>query len=253
MENKHPNYEILNMIGYGLAKFGISFINHLGFHSKKSFYDYIIKSEIANSIGTVKNRQDLFDPFFDNGRKGWWQKGNTYIHRKILIDNLFGGLDSKEYSDVLKLYLVENSKVPANHDYKISPIVKSKFKQLQLTGQEAEIYFIENYHKLPQFKEGVIEDARLFGDGYDFQIKVNSEYFLAEVKGVREPSGNIRITKIEYLKAKEYGDNYILSIVSNLNNTPKISLVSNPLNNLTFIKKNSINQQINYYSENLTW
>ena len=29
---------------------------------------------------------DLFDHFFpNNGRKGWWQKGDTYIHRKYLI------------------------------------------------------------------------------------------------------------------------------------------------------------------------
>ena len=52
---------------------------------------------------------DLFDHFFpDNGRKGWWQKGDTYIHRKFLIDNLFGNEDAKGYANIVKLYMKEN-------------------------------------------------------------------------------------------------------------------------------------------------
>ena len=46
---------------------------------------------------------DLFDPFFPkNRRKGWWQKGNLYIHRKILIDDLFGNEDVDGYANVVK-------------------------------------------------------------------------------------------------------------------------------------------------------
>lgn len=51
---------------------------------------------------------DLFDPFFPNNRKGWWQKGNTYIHRKYFIDNLFGNESVFEYADIIKMYLQEN-------------------------------------------------------------------------------------------------------------------------------------------------
>ena len=88
--SKHNNYEILNLIGYGLAKFDQAFIKQFDFKNKSAFYNYIIENKIAESVGTVKNRQDLFDPFFENGRKGWWQKGDAYIHRKVYIDSLFG-------------------------------------------------------------------------------------------------------------------------------------------------------------------
>jgi hypothetical protein len=83
--NKHENYEILNLIGYGLAKFDLDFVREFGFKTKQEFFLYIVSIGIAETLGTVKNRQDLFDPFFDNPRKGWWQKGDTYIHRKNLI------------------------------------------------------------------------------------------------------------------------------------------------------------------------
>ena len=84
--NKHENYEILNLIGYGLAKFDKEFIRQFNCESKNQFYKKMVDLNVAETIGAVKNRQDLFDPFFDNPRQGWWQKGNTYIHRKIYID-----------------------------------------------------------------------------------------------------------------------------------------------------------------------
>lgn len=80
---KHKYYDILNLIGYGIAKFNMDFIKCFGFKTKNAFYEYIVKIGIAETVGTVKNRQDLFDPFFDNKRKGWWQKGDAYIHRKF--------------------------------------------------------------------------------------------------------------------------------------------------------------------------
>ena len=69
--NKHENYEILNLIGYGLAKFDNDFIKEFGFLTKTSFYQFCVDHKIASTIGTVKNRMDLFDPYFENSRKGW--------------------------------------------------------------------------------------------------------------------------------------------------------------------------------------
>ena len=64
--DKHKNYDILNLIGYGLAKFDTHFVSAFGFKTKNSFFEYVVKIGIAETVGTVKNRQDLFDPFFDS-------------------------------------------------------------------------------------------------------------------------------------------------------------------------------------------
>ena len=108
MDNKHKNYEILNLIGYGLAKFNEEFIYEFGFKTKSAFYEYCIEIGISETVGTVKNRMDLFDPFFPNNRQGWHQKGDAYIHRKLLIDSLFGNENVTGYSNIVKLYLKEN-------------------------------------------------------------------------------------------------------------------------------------------------
>ena len=66
-DGQHENYEILNLIGYGLAKFDLEFMQVFGFRTKTAFYRSLVSQGIADTIGTIKNRQDLFDPFFANG------------------------------------------------------------------------------------------------------------------------------------------------------------------------------------------
>jgi len=170
-DNKHKDYELLNLIGYGLAKFNLAFIKEFGANSKAAFYKYLITNNVAETAGTIKNRQDLFDPFFDNGRMGWWQKGNAYIHRKIFIDGLFVHLNATDYASVVKLHLLSVHDIKNLSANAISPIIKSKFKQLKTTGEEAEVYFLNNYQNILDFADATIEDGRNYDDGYDFQLQ----------------------------------------------------------------------------------
>ena len=246
--SKHKNYETLNLIGYGLSKFNDEFINEFGFITKTAFYEYCVEIEIAETVGTVKNRMDLFDHFFpENGRKGWWQKGDAYIHRKYLIDSLFGNENVKGYSDIVKLYLKENYKVK-DIFVEVKPIIKSRFRKLQETGLEAELYFMNNYDTIEAFKSGVIEDARLYGDGYDFQINVNENSFLAEIKGIREKKGRFRMTEKEYNKALEYKNDYLITLVLNMNDLPTFLTIENPVNNLKFKKEERLSNPIIEYN-----
>lgn len=171
--------------------------------------------------------------FFLNSRKGWWQKGDTYIHRKYLIDSLFGNENVKEYANIVKLYLKENNLIQ-DLSIQIKPIIKSKFKKLQETGLEAELFFINNFKLIDYFQDGFLEDARLYGDGYDFQISSNINQYLVEVKGIREKQGKFRLTEKEFLTATEYKDNYFITIVLNMNQTPKLITIKNPINSLEF-------------------
>ena len=245
--SKHKNYELLNLIGYGLSKFDNNFIKEFGFNTKTNFFNYFVEIGIVETGSVIKNRMDLFDPFFpENGRKGWWQKGEAYINRKYLIDSLFGTENVKGYADIVKLYLKENFKVQ-DIVIEVQPIIKSRFKKLQETGLEAEIYFQNNYNLIDIFKNGTIEDARLYGDGYDFQINVNENSFLAEIKGIRAKKGRFRLTENEYKKAKEYQNDYIVTLVLNLDDLPTFLPIENPLKNLKFEEKIIKSKEIKEY------
>lgn len=250
MTQKHENYEILNLIGYGLSKFNMDFVEAFNLASKSEFYNFIVHHGIADTVGTVKNRQDLFDPFFDNGRKGWWQKGDAYIHRLHSIDAFFGSLDANEYADVVKIQMHENYAVkdvlPAKA---ISPVRKSQFKQLQQTGHSAELFFIKNYQNISLFTNGNLEDARMLGDGYDFQISVGEQFFLAEIKGIHEKTGAFRMTSNEFEKAKEYENSYALVIVANLGDLPTMKPFLHPVSCFEFSKKETQSRQLSYHAK----
>ena len=124
---------------------------------------------------------------------------------------------------------------------------------MQETGQEAEFYFLHNYQSVPVFQNCTIEDARLFGDGYDFQILKNTDYLLAEVKGVKTEVGSIRMTKNEFEKAREYKNDYFLVVVSNLAEVPKITPIENPVKQLKLTENKIVSSQINYHSEAIRW
>jgi hypothetical protein len=252
--SKHEYYELLNLIGYGLSKFNYDFIKAYGFDKKIDFYKYIVKIGIAETVDTVKNRQDLFDGMVPGGeRKGWWQKGPVYKHRKDYIDSLFGSLKYNEYVDIVKLSIAETLGGSAKNEImktiKASPIIRSNFKQMQETGREAECYFINYYRTIEAFAKASIADARLFGDGYDFQLTLTDKYFLTEVKGLKLANGNIRMTQKEYEKAIEYKTDYVLVVVRNLIESPVFYPIFDPINNLHFEKKRLHAEQINYYSK----
>lgn len=243
--------EILNLVGYGLAKFDYAFIHEFGFKTKTAFGQYFVDLGMADTWKAISNRQDSFDPYFDNGRRGWHQR-NQREHIKLFIDSLFGNEDAHGLANVVKLY-IQDLDINVNITTEISPSMKSRFKQLQETGKEAEFYFMSNYRNVERFANGILEDARLWGDGYDFQIQIGNTFLLTEVKGVRESHGSIRMTQNEYKKAAEYKSEYILVIVSNLVSTPKLSLVENPIEQLALISREHRSVQTNYYSEDIRW
>jgi hypothetical protein len=251
--SRHENYEVLNLIGYGLAKFEGELLIVLGFKTKAAFFKSLIARGVAETRGTLKNRQDLFNPLVKKAKVGWWQNGDRYLHRKVLLDSLFGELDAAGYAAMLENYLQTYFPIAGELVKPIVPILKSKFRQLQETGSEAELFFMSNYRTITPFANGIIQDARMFGDGYDFQITVDSEYFLAEIKGVRGSTGGVRFTNNEFIKAEEFRDKFCLAVVSSLEAVPRIKVFFDPLSELKFSRKTIQSEQVFYSTSARRW
>ena len=104
-----------------------------------------------------------------------------------------------------------------------------------------------------KFSRCVLEDARAFGDGYDFQVQVGSKFLLAEVKGVRTARGKIRMTEREFTCAEDYKTEYGLVIVSSLDTVPKMTTIFAPTQNLLLERIVTNQPQIAYNSGTHTW
>ncbi len=244
--------DIMNFVGYCLAKFDNKFIAEFGFDRKQNFYKYIVDLGLANSVSAVHNRMDSFDPYFDNGRKGWYQR-NQREHIKLYIDSLFGKEDARSFANIVKLYIHDYNAEISFPETWTSPSIQSRFQQLQETGKEAECFFMNNYSTAECFKDGLLEDARLWGDGYDFQIKVKNTFFLTEVKGVKGHSGAIRMTSKEFDKALQYRNEYYLVVVSNLSVYPKLNIICNPAEALSFTPHDITSIQHFHNTEIIKW
>lgn len=85
------------------------------------------------------------------------------------------------------------------------------------------------------------------------KLTEKEKFVLAEIKGVRNKNGAIRITQNEFDKAEEYKEDYFIVVVSNLSKTPQLNVVENPLKNLKFNRKELNSIQVNYHTEYLNW
>lgn len=250
---RHPNYVGLNIVGYGLARFENDLIAALGFDSKAALYRDLIARGLAKTRGTLKNRQDLFNPLVRGGRIGWWQNGDRYLHRKTQLDGLFGRLAVAEYAMMLNNYLQAEFPEPGARKQSLPPLMKSQFRQLQETGVEAEMYFLQNYQQVSLFADAAIDDARQLGDGYDFQLTLGSVYWLAEVKGLRTRTGAIRLTQNEFDKATEFRERFCLIVVACLDKRPTMSAIFDPLPSLHLTRRTVVCEQVYYHTGLLDW
>ena len=157
--------EILNLIGYGLAKFEADLVAALGFETKSELFRHLIDRGVAATVGTLKNRQDLFNPLVRQAKVGWWQNQDRYLHRKLLLDSLFGELDANGYGalfgNLLATLLPPRGGKPRRPSYpcqeQVSPTPRNR--------GEAELFFMNHYRTIEQFKDGVLEDANCSATG----------------------------------------------------------------------------------------
>ena len=142
-------------------------------------------------------------------------------------------LSSKEYrsgDDIKRIVSLFSDKKPIGEN--------KNFVLRGPTGKKAEEYFMA-YHKRTSLPvAGELADTREFGCGYDFEIN-SSQKILIEVKGLAKVEGGILFTNKEWETAQKYQEKYIVALVSNLDNDPKIKFIYNPYKKLG-AKKNII-------------
>jgi hypothetical protein len=75
------------------------------------------------------------------------------------IDSLFGEMDVVQFVEIVKLSVAEcTDEIKTTRAVQeVSPILKTRFKQMQKTGFEAESYFMRNYRSLTEFNTATIE------------------------------------------------------------------------------------------------
>lgn len=223
-------------ISYYLSRFNEEAIRNLGYQTwKHAFEDLSEKLKINKH--TIKNWRDEFDPFHGH-RAGWHQRSP-----RKLITHILSQFEQLEEFDVRQIVL----EIIKGNPIDIPIIDNSDEKETSNpifilrgpTGRKAEMYFVE-YHRLNNLPHaGKLIDTRDLGCGYDFEIISGDTRYFVEVKGLANNQGGILLTNKEWGKAEKEKDNYIICLISNLDETPVITFIKDPYAKLN-PKKNII-------------
>lgn len=224
------------IVAFYLSKYDKQGLRNLGFKNDADAFESTAKI-LGIKKNYVKFRRDEFDPIHP-WRKGWQRPMDNRIIKSIealqdleepdLRDIVLGILHDENYrnSEDVKQIISLFSEV------KKEKVAVGKFVLRAPTGKAAEEYF-QNYFSENKFPvDGKLIDCRDLGVGYDFRIETATEIYFVEVKGLSEFTGGVLFTNKEWVIAKEHGDKYFLSIVSNLNEKVKIVFIQNPADKL---------------------
>lgn len=236
----HEN-ELAMIVAFYLSKFGDDGLERLGFSTYKQAFETIGRSLNVNP-NSVKNWRDEFDPYYDNGRKGWYQR-NIRPSRLKVIETFDDLSEDALRAVVLDIIQFEgHQRVETELEFALKEIKKLdvKGKKIQRefiarvpTGRKAEEFFISKFHAGLTPFEGELQDYRDNGVGYDFEINFDRSRSFIEIKGLSKELGGISFTDKEWKVAKENQDSYFLGLVVGIPDSPKMGFLKNPVLNFT--------------------
>lgn len=237
-----PENELAMIVAFYLSKFAEEGLAKLGYHSYRQAFDEI-GSCLHVKPNSVKNWRDEFDPYYDNKRKGWYQREIRPSRQKVMLafDDLSEGALRAIVLDIIKPEArpkVENElhstlKEIGDFEAEKRPQKEIGYVPRGPTGRMAEEFFISKFYAGLTPFSGILQDRRDDGVGFDFEIVTEANRTLVEIKGLAKQLGGITFTDKEWRVANETQNNYFLGLVAQVFESPRIGFVQNPARNFS--------------------
>ena len=239
----------LILSGLYLSKYDSLGLKALGFENFTEAFN-VIGYALGSKPASIKNYRDEFDPLIPTNKRKGWHKRPTRDYCRGIFEQ-YKDLDLESFTDLVKSFFGYDGKARSE----IAPTGQhdedtSSFAQRLITGLAAEQYFESVHTEVPEFKGYLMENTTRFGCGYDFRLRTETNHkdFLAvEVKGLKEQTGSLSMTPMEYAVAAALKERFFLFVVRNFRESPSHSIFQNPLSsNLHFRKTERITIQVSW-------
>lgn len=213
------NRDKLIICGLFLSKFDDLAYKSLGFSSFIEAFN-VLGFALQGKPSNIKNYRDEFDPYFDNARKGWYQRELRTYTKEIFEQ--YKDMRFESFKNLVSSFLIENYEEKLQVNEFLDSKIESNFIKRVATGKAAEQYFRANF--MQYFKDFSLFDSRDFGCGFDFKMQNEKEYNVAQ----------------------SLQDKYCLYIVSNLKEKPRENVFFNPIECFNFAKQSRQITQTSY-------
>ncbi len=229
--------ELAMVVAFYLSKYGDKELPRLGFRTYRQAFDEVGRRLHVNA-NSVKNWRDEFDPYYDNRRKGWYQRGIRPSRQEIMatFDDLSEDALRAVVLDIIRPETrpkVETELRAVLKEVRALDVRKKIKKTVRYvargpTGRMAEEFFVSRFRAGQTPFKGILKDCRDDGVGFDFEIIARENHTLVEVKGLAKELGGITFTDKEWGVANEAQNNYFLGLVTQIPASPRIGFVQNP-------------------------
>lgn len=216
------------VVGYAMSRLDRKFLAAFGFRTFTAAFAEVGR-RLEAPPNSIKGLRDEFDPLFpgEDRRRGW-------ADRKMNASRVRVADELAEVSDEALIALVDGLLHRVDEDATaaldaLAPTtgVPAAAAERLLTGRKAEQFVIANSELVLGVPQAAVLDMRESMLGFDFRLDVRPEV-VVEVKGLREPSGQLLFTDREWREANLRRALYWLVVVADLGRLPKAELVRDP-------------------------
>jgi len=211
------------VVGYGLSRLDRNLLSALGWTTWNHAYD-VVGRALNTAPLSIKNLRDEFDPIHDNARRGWADR-EMLPSRMRVVDELCDVSDAALTELVREILSGRTEAVADAIDALSAPSgLPSAAANRLLTGRTAERFFLENCEQILGVSRESVVDRREALCGFDFEVAHDA----IEVKGLRELTGEVLFTDLEWQQAMQRRSRYVLIVVGRVLEAPLPRVIRDP-------------------------
>jgi hypothetical protein len=219
------------VVAYAMSRLGPTLFAEFGW---KTWDQAFVATSRALDEGKSSMRllRDEFDPFFDNGRKGWWERPPHAS--RVAVMHEFEGVSDAALIETVRRILAHDV-LPLQEVLSVvdaPPARVAGVAERLLTGRLAEEHFIRSCKSIIDVAPSRLVDMRLAACGYDFGVS-SLPGVAIEVKGLKKSRGDVLFTDREWTEARTRRSDYWLVVVGCLPDSPRAGVTRDPSSVLT--------------------
>jgi hypothetical protein len=214
------------VVAYAMSRLGRALFAVFGWKTWDQAFAATSKA-LDEGKNSMRLLRDEFDPFFDNGRQGWWKRAPHDSRVSVYVE--FAGMSDAALIETVRRILVHDV-APLQEVLSIVDSPGSRVAGVAerlLTGRQAEEHFMKSCKSIIDVPPSRLVDMRQAACGYDFEVS-SMPGMAIEVKGLKKARGDVLFTDREWSEALVRRADYWLVVVGCLPDAPRAGVTRDP-------------------------
>ena len=214
------------VVAYAMSRLGRALFAEFGWRTWEQAFAATSKA-LDEGHSSMRLLRDEFDPFFENGRQGWWKRP-PHENRVAVLHEFEGVSDEALIETVRRIMSDDVAPLKEMFDAVSAPPERvAGVAERLLTGRLAEEFFMKSCMAIVDVPRSRLVDMRQSARGFDFEVS-SMPGVAIEVKGMKKSRGEVLFTDREWSEALVRRADYWLVVVGCLPDSPRAAVTRDP-------------------------